>query len=174
VLRAPIPPHRKDRDRILRARLTLAEPSVWPPAAGQCPLCGLNRPVPEPASRYRGAPAHTTCLARAFPLPPLLSEIGVRPGAVVPRGWTYVAHVDEITNGAAHAHALNRYRPGDIRPGSVLLVARRFGEVVEAVAFRGDPVEPGGSLRIPLAEPWDLGQGEWAGIHVRRLRGESR
>lgn len=155
---------------MLRVRLIRAEPIVWPPARGQCPLCGLTDPPPSPATRYRGKPAHTTCLARAFPHAPLLTDLGVRLGGVVPRGWAYVAHIYSITDGVAHARALASCRRDDIRPGTVLLVAHRFGEVVEAVAFRGDPVESMGSFQIPLIHPWELGPGDWGRVYIRRVR----
>jgi len=110
-------------------------------------------------------------MARAFPPAPPLTDLGVRPDGVVPRGWVYVAHIDAIVDGAAHASALGRYRIGDIRPGTVLLVAHQFGTVVEAVVFKGDPVAPGGSFQIPLTDPWELGPGGWGGVHVRRVGG---
>jgi hypothetical protein len=169
VLRAPIP-RRGSRDDLLRARLILAEPRVWPPRPGACPLCDLAEPPPSPASRFRGVPAHQTCVARAFPPPPPLSDLGVRDGGVVPRGWSHVANIDAVTDGAAHAHTRGGYRRGDIRAGTVLLIAHRFGEVVEAVVFKGCPVGEGSSFQIPLVSGFTLSQGEWGMVCVRRLR----
>lgn len=171
MLRPPLP-RRSGLDRILVARLILAEPRVWPAPDGVCPLCTLADPAPGLASRYRGVPAHVTCVVRAFPPPPLLSDLGLARGKPVPAfGWRYIGHIDEISDGTAHAHTLGSYRPGGIRPGSVLVVARRFGEVEEAVVYTGDPVGAHAAFQVPLAGGMSLGQGEWGRIYVRRMRG---
>lgn len=171
MLRAPIPDTRGLKRR-LRARLILAEPAIWPPAPGQCPLCTLADPAPSLASRYRGdVPAHASCVARAFPPAPPLSELGLARGRPVPMfGWRYVAHIDEIQDGTAYAHTLAACKPGRIAPGSVLVVTQRFGEVEEAVVYTGDPLGRHAVFRVPLVGDFTLGQGEWGRIYVRRLR----
>lgn len=174
MLRPPLP-GRHGRDAMLRARLRLAEPVVWPPQPGVCPLCGRDRPAPSLASRYRGTPAHAHCVATAFPPAPPLDALGLTRGRPVPAwGWVYVAHIDSITDGVAHAHTIGSYRPGGIRPGTVLVVARRFGEVEEAVVYTGGPVGEHSAFQVPLSGGLTLGQGEWGRIHVRRLRGTRR
>lgn len=172
MLRPPLP-RRGQRNRMLAARLILAEPRVWPAPPGVCPLCTLTDPAPSLASRYRGdAPAHVTCVARAFPAPPPLSDLGLRQGRPVPAfGWRYVAHIDATADGIAYATTLAACKPGRIRTGSVLVVARRFAEVEEAVVYTGEPLDRNATFRVPLTCGLTLGQGEWGRIYIRRMRG---
>lgn len=165
------PPSRGRRDDLLLARLRLARPKVWPPAPGQCPLCGRRSPKPAPAARYQGAPAHDACLSVAFPPVPPLTDLGVRPDGVVPFGFSYVAQITHTMGDTAYAAALPACRPTDLVPGAVLLIATRFGQVLQALVYRGEPVTRGFGFQLPLAVPLELGPGEWGRVCVRRPRG---
>lgn len=162
------PSPRASRDRILRYRLWLAQPAVWPCADGQCPLCGDSDPAPTAASRYRGVAAHPFCAGKAFP-PLSLATLGLRVGGRVPHGWPYVAIVEHVDDTAAHARTLGAYRDGETRPGSVLLVAGRFGELLDAVAYRGEPVASGAGFLVPLSAPLELGPADFLRVHIRRF-----
>jgi hypothetical protein len=89
----------------------------------------------------------------------------------VPRGWPYVAIIEHVTDSAAHARTLGSYRPGSIRPGSVLLIAHQFGELAEAVVYRGGPVGEHSAFLVPLASPLALEPGRFARVHARRAKG---